>query len=118
MYGYKIQNAESGFRFELIPSNNNNQPVGISCVYRDETECRNALNEFSSFVSLNGLNAVKEGILIIRELNNGRFIFEYLRDDQVIFYRNCSYGNKESCKKTISSIYKHIEEYTSNQIID
>ena len=50
---YKIEKDADGYRLFLLP-NSNTQPVGISAeAYDSYSECKDALEEFRSVMSLN-----------------------------------------------------------------
>jgi uncharacterized protein YegP (UPF0339 family) len=114
MYGYKIKKYNNEWYFEFIPNNNNNQEMGRSKNYSSLSDCQNAIEYFREFVVKNSLNVPTENKLIIKE-DNGYF-FQYIDNDELIFWRTNQYGNKGNCYKGIKSIYKHIDKYTSKRL--
>ena len=55
MRGYKIKKDGDTFYFELLPSNNNNQPIGRSKEYRSKKDCIEAIGEFRKMIEKNNI---------------------------------------------------------------
>lgn len=112
MRGFQISKVDNGWRFELIPCNNNSNPIGVSCVYPSYSECRKAFVDFKSFIIDNCIaDANSHFINIIKEDCN-KFYYEY-RDlsGQKIFGSIYCYATRSSCKSAIRRIYTHLNEY-------
>lgn len=119
MRGYQTIQENGKWFFELIPNNNNNQPVGRSKEYRTERECRKAVKDFGEFVLQNEIGSESSPFVVIeKELYNNipHYRFQYILNDEVIFYRTIAYQSKENCQKAIASIYEHIESYVLNEV--
>lgn len=115
MNGFKIKKENGKYYFALYPSNNHHQRMGQSKTYRTRDECKTAMLEFLEYVGKHTLNKETNGkVKIIREKENGinRYWFKYMRDGELIFYRTIKYGQRESCKKGINSIYENRNKYT------
>ena len=121
MRGYKIIKEAKGYRFVLIPNNNNNQPIGQSSLYKNERECRKGLADFAFFVKSECLKGEMPDKLVIKKNENNGYYYEYIIDPKIVFYRPYAYsGNsaKENCKKVIRGIYKGIDDYTTVEKLD
>ncbi len=117
MNGYRIKKRDNKWRFILYPNNNSQipqQPIGESKDYTSFDECINALTEFRKFVIDNNLHS-----FVTPQMNQlkkeYRLIVQYIKNDEVIFSTR-SYGNKQNRDTGIKSIYKFIEEYTTNNL--
>ena len=78
MRGYKIIRDGRGYRFVLIPNNNNCQPVGQSCLYTSEKECRKGLADFAFLVKSEQLNKEIPNRLVIKKNGNNEYHYEYI----------------------------------------
>lgn len=118
MRGYRISKEKNGYRFELIPRNNNHQPMGISCIYKDIEECKSGLNRFASLIKEKKIKDELAGILEINRQEDKKFYFKYMEGSKTVFTRSLGYYSKTNCRKAVESIYRNIEEYTTNQKFD
>lgn len=121
MIGYRIVREEERCFFELIPGNNNNQPIGRSKYYNDVLECRKGVQRFRDFVLQNNIKSVVSPFVMIdRALTpygtNG-FVYQYIYEDEILF---CSrvLEQKNNCNKMIASNFKKIESYALNEIAE
>lgn len=81
----------------------------------DYKECKKAMSDFAEFVIINKIDSEKsEFVKIIKK--DGKYIYEYYYEGNKIFYRQTVYDQLESCKKTIKSIYKNINEFIENDL--
>lgn len=121
MRGYKVIQENGKWFFELIPNNNNNQPVGRSKGYESQRECRKAVKDFGYFIIQKEIRTADSPyVLIEKEIyhNIPYCVFKYVWNDEVVFYRTIAYQHKASCEKAVASIYKHIENYVSNEAVE
>ena len=118
MRGYRIIKGKNGYRFTLIPCNNNSFPLGQSRLYTSIDECRCGLKTFADLIKKNKVNKETSNILsVVKRNDKYYFIYKYSAD--IIFERVVGYsGNnaKNNCLKTIKGIYEYIDEYTTNEI--
>lgn len=120
MRGYQVIQENGKWFFELIPNNNNNQPVGRSKSFENARECRKSVKDFGSFVIQNEIQSADSPfVLIEKELYNNipHYRFKYILADEAIFCRTIAYQHKANCEEAIASIYKHIESYVSNEVV-
>ena len=117
MNGYRIKQNNNQWYFELFPSNNHSQAMGRSMDYTSFDECKKAIIKFKDFVENNKLNFPVENKLV-KKTESGRYVFQYIESNITIFWRTIPYGVKKNCYKGIESIYKNIDEYTTNYLED
>jgi uncharacterized protein YegP (UPF0339 family) len=106
-YKFKIEKDADGYRFFLLPNNSNTQPVGISAeAYDSYSECKDALEEFRSVMSLNPA----ESLLRVYKIDTaGHVDAKLVHGDNIIFNRKGSTtGGKTECKKWAERIKKNI----------
>lgn len=118
MRGYKLVQEKSGWRFDLIPSNNH-QPVGWSKLFDTYEGCVEGLKMFRELVITNAIDTLDSPFVRVIYGEKGAY-FEYCIDDTMIF-RSREYFTsypRNSCKKSISSIYQRFDEYTTNRITE
>ena len=110
MRGYRIKQENENWCFELIPSNNNNQPIGRSSLCSTKEECMERLKFFRRLIIENRISDENSPFISISKQLD-RFTFCYICNGDKIYESN-AYWQKESCKKGISAIYKYLDEYT------
>lgn len=117
MYGYRIMKADNCFYYELYPNNNNNQFIGRSCEYANPEECYNALKEFAKDVRDGRYISFAQG-RVIRIEREKEYRVEFIKDGKVVYYSRWYRGKsaKANCGKFLESIYKHIEDYSKNEL--
>ena len=114
MRGYKIKKDGDTFYFELLPSNNNNQPIGRSKEYRSKKDCIEAIGEFRKIIEKNNINSLSSKYAIYKkEIGKRHFLIHF---DNEILYMSRFYTThfKDNCNRSLNDIYKHIEKYTTN----
>ena len=118
MRGYKIEENKHRWKFCLIPSNNNTQPIGFSTEYDSYEDCVYALSEFREWIRINRINSVNSPYISIVK-NETKIYFLYIKEGMIIFesrHYEISSG-KTYCDRSIKSIYQNLDEYTQNQIV-
>ncbi len=119
MRGYRIfKDGKKGYRFELLPNNNKTQRIGQSCIYKSKSDCQEAIKEFGSFVKVHGLGHEDHEKVIVKKIENGKYVYEYIKEGRKIFYRadENGYGVKKNCVDIIGGIYKYIDDYTTIEV--
>lgn len=107
-YRYVLERDGNGYIFILYPNNIINQEVGRSIKYFSKKECLEALNDFKLFVKINKIDNYNSAFINV--FKKGDFWhFQYIKDGEIIFYRLMGYYQKQSAKKVIASIYRHID---------
>ena len=118
MRGYKIEENTHRWKFSLIPSNNNTQPIGFSTEYNSYEDCVAALSEFREWIRMNHIDSVNSPYINV--VKNEKIIyFLYIKDSVLVFesrHYDISSG-KTYCDKCIKSIFQNLDEYTQNQIV-
>ena len=112
MYGYKIKQDNGKYYFKLYPGNKPNQYIGESRRYNKKEDCEKALKEFRNFVKDNNLNSFIEGKMKLSKKLDKRNSIQYIIRDDIVFETR-PYGSKENRDTGISSIFNHIDEYTT-----
>ena len=112
MYGYKIKQDNGKYYFKLCPGNKPNQYIGESRRYNKKEDCEKALKEFRNFVKDNNLNSFIEGKMKLSKKLDKRNSIQYIIRDDIVFETR-PYGSKENRDTGISSIFNHIDEYTT-----
>lgn len=105
-YEIKENNDNKLYYFVLYPNNIINQEIGRSIEYSNQNDCWKAWKDFKKFVVDNEINNYESNYIKVEKQNG--WIFKYIRDGKVIFYRNNGYDQKINAQKIILSIYKHI----------
>lgn len=106
-YKYISQRKNKYYRFELIPPNNNEQPIGVSSLYNTYEECEKARRYFSGFVKTHKLNSEKTNYVEIYSDDLGRYYFGFIDSaGNIIFYREKGYWDKTECKRGIDRVYR------------
>lgn len=120
MRGYRICREEDNWYFELIPNNNPNQPIGRSKMFSSREACMRGLKEFRDMVIQNQIDSVESPYvkMTVREDGN-RAQVAYIKDDDVIYHsREYQDSSVEAnCRKTVASIFTHIDDYTRKELI-
>lgn len=106
-YYYDIRISNGKYLFVLYPCNNKSQELGHSIEYFDRISCKEAFNEFKNFVKTNKIDSSASKYISIRDIN-GKYIYEYLKDNKVLFYRTMPYEDKKSINFIINNIYNHV----------
>ena len=114
MIGYKVIRLSEQWCFEFIPTNNKNQPIGISKSYPSEKDCKEAIKHFRNLVLNEHFFSVDSSFIKINKTDKGWHL-EYILNNETVF-KSRHYTTKANCKKCVSSIYKKIDEYTLNRI--
>ena len=112
--GYRITKGETGWFFELLPSNRNNQPFGISPMYLTKEECITKLEEFIRFLSAKEIKDTSSDYVKIRKTGDLICIFEYARDGKILLYRSLPFNgssNLSEARDCINRIYKYRNEF-------
>lgn len=105
MCGFKIIFENGLYYFAIIPSNNNNQPMGYSAAYSSREECEQYIHAFKSLVKEKTINSTDSPYVRIEKNEDSRkYVYKYFDEsDKLIFKsRLLSKGN---IKKAISSIF-------------
>ena len=117
--GYKIKENNGRYYFALFPGNSHTFPIGQSKEYDNLKECLTAMDDFRNFVSNNNLYEETRGKVRI-DVNSTepihKYCFEYIINDEIVFFRHGGYGNRKNCIQAIQSIYHHIDDYTTNAL--
>lgn len=111
--GYRITQENAKWYFELIPPNNNKQPIGRSSLCATREECVDKLNTLRKLIIENRISNENYPYISISE-QSGRFVFYYICDE-VKIYESRVYWKKSGCIKSISAICKHVDEYTLHE---
>ncbi|MBQ3126746.1 MAG: hypothetical protein IJC15_06715 [Clostridia bacterium] len=119
MRGYRICREENNWYFEFIPNNNPNQPIGRSKMFSSREACMRGLKDFRDMVIQNQIDSVESPYVKMTVWNDGkRAQVAYIKDEDVI-YRSREYQDSSveaNCKKTVASIFKHIDDYTEIEV--
>lgn len=115
MRGYRIKQENAKWYFELIPSNNNKQPIGRSSLCATREECIEKLKFFRRFIIDNSISDENSPFISISKQSD-RYTFCYICDGKKLYESN-AYWQKSSCKKSIGAIYKYLDEYTLHENI-
>ncbi len=116
MRGYKIRRADGQWYFELIPCNNNHQPIGKSSLFDSRKGCVDGLRCLRELIVEKRVNCIGSPYITLTH-NANNYSFSYLYDSTVI-YRSREYVRKQNCVKSIEMIFKYIDEYTSYELTD
>lgn len=119
MRGFKITCSNNGWYFELIPSNNNQQPIGASFTYASEKECLQAIKNFRNIIKTNKIkNESSNFVEIYKTEKTPQYYAEYKSNNIPIFKTRIYIGTsaKTNAQKCIVSIYNNIDDYTSNKL--
>lgn len=109
MRGYRIVKNDEGYQFQLIPSNNNNQPIGYSVIYKTHEECEQGLKRFRRFVTENAIESTDSSLAVVVK-GEDNYHVEYQCDGNMLL--RTSSGGKSNCKNQVKKIYNFIDEYT------
>lgn len=115
MSGYKICRNNDKWYFELMPNNNNRQPIGNSIEYNSYKECEKAINEFKLIVKINAINSIDSNNVRINEQGH----IEVLNDNgDVVYISRNTYKvtRKSEVNKGIGAIYRHYNVEIRNDI--
>lgn len=117
MRGHRIIQNHHSWQFEFIPNNSNTQHVGYSKFYDTYDACKQGVLEFRELVLKNQIHNLDTSFTNV-VIHNNKGIVEYIYKGEAIFRSREFYQNnpKTSCKKSVASIYKYIEEYTAKQL--
>ena len=116
MRSYKIKRTGNKWIFELIPCNNNSQPIGQSSMFDSREECKKGLLEFRMLVidtRIDDLN--HENVVLSRD--GRKYQFAVVNHGQTL-YQSRWLEQKANCKKSIAMIYKCIDEYTLHEFVE
>lgn len=117
MRGYRIDQHEGKWVFQLFPNNSNKQEVGNSALFDSYKECVAGVAKFRNLVLENHINSLDSAFISVVKCGREAFL-EYRVDDQVIF-RSRKYSSSSPatlCRKCAESIYRYIDAYTLKQI--
>lgn len=117
MQGYKVVQENNIWKFLLIPSNNKNQPVGWSKEFPSRCDCINGVESFRNLVISNNICSLDSPFLRLVYGEKGAYV-EYCIDGEMLF-RSREYfspSHKNSCKKIVSSLRRHLDRYTLKEI--
>ena len=116
MRGYKIIQEDGKYSFQLIPRNNNNQPVGWSKQFDSQQECVQGVNQLRDLIVDNQVKTLDSPHVTF--IKNGKYAhFEYRIDGEMLF-RSREYDStaKSTCNERVRAIFNQIESYTSKQV--
>jgi len=117
MRGYKIDQQEGKWMFQLFPNNSNRQEIGSSALFDSYEECVAGVAKFRNLVLENHINSLASTFVSVVKCGREAFL-EYRVDDQVIF-RSRKYSSSSPttlCRKCAESIYRYIDAYTLKQV--
>lgn len=108
MPGYKINNSNNKWYFELMPNNSNRQAIGKSIDYNSYEECRNAVYDFKSIVKINRINSIDSSNV---RVNNKGHIEVFNNKGKVIYMSTNTYKSTvlSQVNKGIGAIYRHYD---------
>ena len=115
MKGYRIKQQDKTFYFELIPSNNNNQPIGYSKSYPSYEDCVSAIKQFRNFIKVNNICSKNSPYVELIPTEHG-VSYHIIHNNTILFYGNPSYQGIKSVNQGLTSLYQYIEDYTFNEI--
>ena len=116
MRGYKIIQEDGNYSFQLIPRNNNNQPVGWSKQFDSQLECVQGVQRLRDLVAENLIKSTDSPYVTF--VKGEKYAhFEYFVDGEMLFRsRDYSSTTKSVCDKRVQAIFNQIESYTSKQV--
>ena len=116
MRGYKIKQEGNLWYFELIPCNNNGQPIGQSMVFDSREKCVAGIKEMRMTIIENRICSIDSSYIVLNR-NERKWSFSYLCNG-IELYSSRWYDQKQNCKKSVEAIFENIDEYTSREVID
>ena len=117
MRGYKINQKNGKWLFQLFPNNSNRQEVGSSMLFDSYEECVAGVAKFRNLILENHINSLDSTFVSVVKCDREAFL-EYRVDDQVVFQsrKYSSSSPMALCKKCAESIYRYIDAYTLKQV--
>ena len=104
-----IEKIEEGYVFSAYPTNNNQQPLGVSAnVYQNIAQAREARKSFISLVRTHNLQK-EDGRLVLIEEHNKKFFFKYLDENGTcVFQRTIGYEQRINCENGIMAVFEAV----------
>lgn len=106
----RILEDETGYRFYIYPTNNNNQELGKSIYYNTYQECCDGLKNFKKFIETNSITDFNSHFIKIEKADN-KYNYELLDENGLTIFTNSRlYWQKAGCKNGIKSVCTNIRK--------
>ena len=104
-YKFCISKQEEEYVFILYPNNNNNQEIGRSSGFPNESDAKEGLYQFQQFIKQNNTDLISYLTITKRGLQ----YYGELTYKDVAFFRNIGYSNKSEFNDWLSRIIENID---------
>lgn len=116
MRSYKVKRIGAKWAFQLIPPNNNSQPIGQSAMYNTREACIEGLLEFRMLVIEKEISSIEHDNVVLSR-DGEMYQFAIVNQGRNLYHSRWL-QQKANCKKSIAMIYKYIDQYTLREFVE